>query len=89
MNSNSKLKLTEALIIALANNHKSSWKTTICYNGDKLFSHFLVGFNTRYEDVVSYPLPIDFWDNVNCEEIDKEPINKFRQNINAETIIKL
>jgi len=89
MSMNSKLKLTEALIIALANNHKSSWKTTICYNGDKLFSHFLVGFNTRYEDVVSYPLPIDFWELLNCSEIEKEPVNKFRQNINAETIIKL
>jgi hypothetical protein len=48
-----------------------------------------VGFNTRYEDVVSYPLPIDYFDLLNCKEIDKEPINNFRQNMNSETILKL
>jgi hypothetical protein len=83
------MKLIEAAVIALANNHSTSWKTKVCYNGDKLFSHFLVGFNTRYEDVVSYPLPIDYFELVNCEEILKEPVNNFRQNMNTETILKL
>lgn len=83
------MKLTEALIIALANNHKLAWKTRVCYNGDKLFSHFLIGFNTRYEDVVSYALPTDYWDLVHTNEFEKEPVNNFRHNINTETILKL
>lgn len=89
MNLNESMTLTEAVFIALANNHKDSWRTKTCFNGDKLFSHFLVGFNTRYEDVVSYALPIDFWELVSCKEIDKEPYNTFRKDKNTNTIIRL
>lgn len=83
------MKLVESLFIAFANNSSKSWKTKVCFNGDKIFSHFLVGFNTRYEDVVSYPLPIDYWGLVNSKEIEKEPVNLFRETKDTNTILKL
>lgn len=82
------MKLIESLFISLANNKlDKSWKTRTEYNNTKLFSHFLVGFNTRYETVISYPLPIEYWYLVESKEIDREPINKFRENINTDAII--
>jgi hypothetical protein len=84
------MKLVESLLVSLANNClEKSWKTKICYNGDKMFSHFLIGFHTRYERIVSYPLPIDYWDLVNSTEIDKEPYNTFRKDKNTDTILKI
>jgi hypothetical protein len=82
------MKLVESLLISLANNKlEKSWKTRVDYNNKKLFSYFLIGFNKRYENVVSYPLPIEYWYLVESEEIDKEPINKFREHINTDVII--
>ena len=74
------MTITESLLLSLAKSEPTiSWKTTREANGSKLFSHFLVGFHTRYEKVISIPIPIDYWDLFEkIILIDKEPVNNFR-----------
>jgi len=67
-----------------------AWKTRVTYNNEKLFSHFLIGFHKRFSDVVSYPLPIEYWHLLeHVEEIDKEPYNTFRENQDTEKILNI
>jgi len=62
----------------------------VTYDNEKLHSHFLVGFHSRYSDVVSYPLLLEYWDLLeHVKEIPKEPHNSFRREKNYETILKI
>lgn len=80
----------EGLIVKIAELKKDiAWKTKCSYNGTKLYSCFLLGFHTKYERIVVYPLLIDFWDEVNINIIEKEPVNNFKDIDNQQKLTRI
>jgi hypothetical protein len=74
------MTLTEGLLIKLANSVPGDFKKTLVdQTNTKMYSHFLVVKGTKYREICSVPVPIDYWYEVTCEEIDKEPLNNFRE----------
>lgn len=74
------MTLTESILIKLANSLPNEFKKTLIdCNNKKLFSFFLVVKGNKCKEICSIPVSIEYWDLVKCEEIDKEPINNYRE----------
>lgn len=81
------MTLTEGILIKLANSlPKDFKKTLVTLDNKRLYSFFLIVKGNRCKEICTYPISIEYWHMVDCDEIDKEPINNFKDLSKSEQV---
>lgn len=50
---------------------------------------FICGIGNRIENIVTFALPIEYWHNIEIQEVDKEPYNDYKKTRDFERLTSL